>query len=118
MPLYDYACATCGLFRGWRAMALYDQPAPCPECGALAPRDVAMPVLGMDWQRKKAHSINERSANEPRTVRRRRGDPMVHDPHADLSVHRQKALARKHSHAHSSGDAHAHRSNHPWMVRH
>ena len=117
MPLYEYACQACGVFDAWRAMADWKQPVACPECGVPAPRDLAQPVLGMDWQRKKAHSINERSANEPRTVRRRRGDPLVHDPHADLSMHREKALARKHSHAHG-GDSHAHRSNHPWMVRH
>jgi putative FmdB family regulatory protein len=117
VPLYDYSCPACGVFSEWRGMADWDQPVACPECGAPAPRDLAQPVLGMDWQLKKAHSINERSANEPRTVRRRRGDPMVHDAHADLSVHREKALARKHSHAHGGGD-HTHRSNHPWMVRH
>lgn len=119
MPLYHYSCPACGAFSDWRTMSDFDKPAPCPDCGAPAPRDVATPALGMDWQNKKAHAINEKSAHEPRTVRRRRGDPMVHDAHADLSVHRQKKIARKHAHDHGhGGKAHAHQSNHPWMVRH
>jgi putative FmdB family regulatory protein len=118
MPLYDYACPTCGVFSDWADMRDYDKPSHCPDCGKKAPRDVASPALGMDWQQKKAHSINEKSAHEPRTVRRRRGDPMVHDVHRDLSPHRERTLAHKHAHDHAKGASHAHRSNHPWMVRH
>jgi hypothetical protein len=100
-------------------MGDYLKPAKCPGCGKRSPRSVASPALGMDWQQKKAHSINEKSVHEPRVVRRRRGDPMVHDAHADLSRHREKKLARKHvheeKHRHSK---HAHMSSHPWLVRH
>lgn len=118
MPLYDYSCRTCGPFSDWRAMSEFDEPTRCPDCGEPSPRAVATPALGMDWQQKKAHSINEKSANEPRTVRRRRGDPMVHDVHTDLSRHREQKLARRHAHDHHHGNSHAHTSNHPWMVRH
>ena len=119
MPLYEYECRRCGPFHDWGTMSLYLEPARCPDCGGDCPRAIATPALGMDWQHKKAHAINEKSAHEPRVTRRRRGDPMVHDVHADLSRHREKKLARKHAHDHSHGDGkHAHISKHPWMVRH
>jgi putative FmdB family regulatory protein len=119
MPLYDYQCRHCGPFRDWRGMGEYRKPAECPECGKPAPRSAATPALGMDWQQRKAHSINEKSGHEPRVVHRRRGDPMVHDAHADLSRHREQKLAHEHAHDHSHrGDERRHVSNHPWMVRH
>ena len=100
-------------------MADFDKPARCPECGQPSPRAVARPSRGMDWQEKKAHAINEKSAHEPAVVRRRRGDPVMHDVHRDLSRHREENIARKHAHDHThNGDRHVHKSNHPWMVRH
>jgi putative FmdB family regulatory protein len=119
MPLYDYTCKRCGPFRDWKPVGEYLEPAKCPDCGRRSPRAVATPALGMDWQRKKAHSINEKSAHEPRVTRRRRGDPIVNDAHADLSRHRERKLAQKHQHDESHRHSkHAHMSNHPWLVRH
>ena len=119
MPLYEYACQHCGPFHDWSSLSRYLEPVQCPDCGQPSPRAIATPALGMDWQQKKAHAINEKSAHEPRVTRRRRGDPLVHDAHADLSHHREKKLARKHAHADKHPDGkHAHLSNHPWLVRH
>jgi putative FmdB family regulatory protein len=45
MPLYGYACATCGPFAAMRPIAQYRAPAPCPVCGAEAQRVVSAPAL-------------------------------------------------------------------------
>jgi len=47
MPLYDYACESCGRFSAARPLKEFDQPMPCPGCGAPAPRALTTPaVLG------------------------------------------------------------------------
>jgi hypothetical protein len=71
--------------------------------------------------RRALHS-SEKSADEPRVVRRRRGDPIPkHDAHTDLSK------LRGNVHAHSQHCGHSHggdqkaktvQSKHPWLVRH
>ena len=122
MPLYNYECRRHGTFSDWNDMSESGNPAPCPVCGNLGRRTVSAPYLGIDFALRKAHTINEKSADEPRVVRRRRGDPIPHDSHRDLSQHR----ALGHVHAHHTGYTHAHEheggkaevSNHPWMVRH
>jgi len=38
MPFYDYECGECGPFTANRPMAEFDQPNPCPACGAVARR--------------------------------------------------------------------------------
>ncbi len=108
MPLYDFECRRHGPFREWAAMSHSDRPAPCPDCGKPAPRLVASPRLGIDSTVRKAHAINEKSANEPRVVHRRRGGSMAHDAHRDLSA------AGK---GRDGARAKTHRSNHPWAVR-
>jgi putative FmdB family regulatory protein len=116
MPLYDYECRQHGPFSDWRKMSESENPAPCPICGALGRRSVSAPHLGIDSGLRKAHSINEKSAEEPRVVRRRRGDPIPHDTHRDLNSHAQNHAGHSHSHDRGSGEAQV--SNHPWMVRH
>jgi putative FmdB family regulatory protein len=123
MPLYDYECARCGPFRKWRGMNAFAKPSTCPDCGRTAPRAMATPSLGMDWRQKKAHSINEKSAHEPRVVRRKAGDPMIHDAHRDLTdAGPRSGHARNHAHGHGHRHDHKHgkleRSRHPWAVRH
>lgn len=58
MPAYEYCCATCGPFTEIRPMAEYALPAPCPGCGAGAPRQlISAPNLagpGPAWQREAA----------------------------------------------------------------
>jgi putative FmdB family regulatory protein len=115
MPLYDYQCRRCGPFREWRRMSDYAKAVECPECRRPAARSVATPTLGMDAGLRKAHAINEKSAHEPRVVRRRRGDPIPqHNAHADLMQARQERTGKKRE----PGKAATHKSQHPWMVRH
>lgn len=115
MPLYDYECRSCGPFREWRSMNDYEKPAKCPDCHRSSTRSVATPTLGMDAGLRKSHAINEKSAHEPRVVRRRRGDAIPqHDAHADLMRVREERSARKRE----PRKAETHASHHPWMVRH
>jgi putative FmdB family regulatory protein len=115
MPLYDYHCRSCGPFREWRRMADFAKPAKCPECRRPAKRSVATPALGMDAGLRKAHATNEKSAHEPRVVRRRRGDAIPqHDAHSDLMRAREERAARKSA----PGKKESRISRHPWMVGH
>lgn len=42
MPLYEYACPRCeAAFTRLRPLAAAAEPAPCPTCGAPAPRTIA-----------------------------------------------------------------------------
>jgi len=119
MPLYNYECRGHGDFSDWRNMSDSGKPAPCPACGHLSRRSVSAPYLGIDSGVRKAHRINERSADEPRVVRRRRGDPIPHDASRDLTAHRASGHAHGHGgHAHSHGGGDTQVSKHPWMVRH
>jgi putative FmdB family regulatory protein len=115
MPLYDYECSICGPFREWRSMSQYRQPAVCPECQRSAARTVATPILGMDAGLRRSHAINEKSAHEPRVVRRRRGDSIPqHDAHVDLMRAREERSAQKRE----PRKTETHASHHPWMLRH
>jgi putative FmdB family regulatory protein len=42
MPRYRYACARCGAFDEMRPLDTYAEPCACPECGAMAPRELAV----------------------------------------------------------------------------
>jgi putative FmdB family regulatory protein len=76
MTLYIYNCKSCGEFQDWQAMTACDQPAACPRCGRRSRRVVSAPtILGMDANLRKAHARNERSAHEPRVVRRDKQKP-------------------------------------------
>jgi putative FmdB family regulatory protein len=72
MPVYDYLCATCGPFTAIRPMAEFQQPQPCEQCGAPAPRALltAPAMSGLDSGRRQAAAINERSANAPLRAKR------------------------------------------------
>lgn len=71
MPLYEYACDSCGVFSALRKMSDSSLPAPCECCGAMSPRIVSVPRLAIldKWQRT-AHERNEKSAHDPRAARR------------------------------------------------
>lgn len=68
MPVYDYACETCGPFTVLRPMAQFKDPHDCPDCGGSSPRAflTAPNLAAMDAGRRKAHATNERSAHAPR----------------------------------------------------
>ena len=42
MPRYRYVCARCGAFDEMRPLEVYAEPCACPECGAAAPRELAV----------------------------------------------------------------------------
>jgi putative FmdB family regulatory protein len=46
MPTYDYECETCGPFSENHPMAEFDKPQPCPDCGEMAQRLLAICALG------------------------------------------------------------------------
>ena len=71
MPLYDYECSSCGPFRERRPMSEWNADIPCPDCSLPAPRQAAAPMLGvLSTNNRIAHERNERSAHEPKVVRR------------------------------------------------
>jgi putative FmdB family regulatory protein len=107
MPLYPYICNDCGDFQTWRSMAACDQPAPCPRCGTPSRRAVAAPrILGMDEHTRIAHMRNEKSAHEPRVVRKEHahdGYAHGHDRHAHgRHLHAPRAADRLEPHLHQS----------------
>jgi putative FmdB family regulatory protein len=68
MPVYDYACETCGVFTALRPMAEYALPLDCPDCGRAAPRALLQVpgIAVMASGQRRAHAVNERSAHAPR----------------------------------------------------
>jgi putative FmdB family regulatory protein len=68
MPVYDYACETCGVFTAMRPMADYALPLDCPDCGRAAPRALLQVpgIAVMASGQRRAHAANERSAHAPR----------------------------------------------------
>jgi putative FmdB family regulatory protein len=69
MPIYDYACASCGGFDALRLFAQRDEPAACPDCGGPAPRVfTAMPRLAcLTGDTRRAMEINEKARHVPQT---------------------------------------------------
>ncbi len=69
MPVYDYACRSCGPFTVMRPMAAFKDPHDCPDCGSECERAflTAPNLAAMDAGRRKAFATNERSAHAPRT---------------------------------------------------
>jgi putative FmdB family regulatory protein len=71
MPLYDYQCRVCGLFKEFRPLSEWDKDTKCPNCGSPSKRSIAMPRLQcVSRNVRVAHERNERSAEEPRVMRR------------------------------------------------
>jgi putative FmdB family regulatory protein len=68
VPTYDYDCACCGSFEALRPMSLRDAPFACPACDSPAPRVISAPRLAtMDASQRRAMSVNERAAHEPKS---------------------------------------------------
>lgn len=105
MPIYDYRC-DCGAHLTLnRAIATRDAPVDCQHCGGHAVRMVSAPRLAtLATATRRAHGVNERSADAPRHVRRAAPDP-------------DRAPATRHG-AHAHPHAHAHGPQRPWMLGH
>ena len=67
MPLYDYKCASHGVFQELVPLADFDQPCACPQCGTLSPRVILFSpqFLAMAEERRKAFATNEKARHEP-----------------------------------------------------
>ena len=103
MPLYHYICGDCSEFTEWRPMSEAGQPVSCPHCGRSAPRAVSAPHLAvMDTSRRKARAIEERSADEPRVVRR---EQVPHLVRRDETMQSPRRFQRAHG-------------RYPWTVGH
>lgn len=110
MPLYDYECKSCGPFRDWRPMSEWTAGAPCPDCSAPAPRQTAAPMLAaLSSNNRIAHERNERSAHEPRVVRREH----LPQGHSDSHPHDVNPLIKQQFGNVSQGPP-----GWPWMVGH
>lgn len=71
MPLYDYQCSRCGPFKEFQPLSKWNQDAACPICRGAAKRTIATPRLPcVSRNTRIAHERNERSAEEPRVMRR------------------------------------------------
>jgi len=65
MPLYEYECADCGVFTGFRSMSQAREPLTC-ACGASSPRVISAPNLAVVGKSQRiAHERNEKSAHHP-----------------------------------------------------
>lgn len=105
MPLYDYACGTCGPFRDWRPMSEARAPVDCPVCAEPSRRTVTAPFLAnMNPHNRIAHQRNEKSADQPQVVRKSDGHDAGAHPH------------RHCGHGHKPGHSHGH--GRPWMIGH
>lgn len=72
MPVYDYSCSACACeFTVLRPMSRCAEPANCPECASEAPRVISAPRLAvLTASQRTAHQVNERSAHEPRAMKK------------------------------------------------
>jgi putative FmdB family regulatory protein len=120
MPLYNYKCRSHGDFSEWAGLNDFEKPARCPNCSKPSRRSVSAAYLAMDQKLSRAISASEKSAHEPRVVRRRRGDAIPpHDSHRDLLAVRQPGHQHSHGHhGHEHGKKRTVSSSHPWLVRH
>ena len=111
MPFYDYGCESCGPFREWRSMSEWEARVPCPSCSVPATRLAAAPMLtSLSSNNRIAHERNERSAHEPKVVRR---EDMSHDHRHHHNHHHVSPLIKQ-----QFGDVRRSPPDRPWMVGH
>ena len=106
MPMYEYFCIKCGPFSEIRSMARWAAPADCPACGRPSERTISAPqIANMDPHNRIAHQRNEKSADEPMMVTKKKHD------------HAACGHSSGHGHSHP-GHAHKHGPSRPWMIGH
>jgi putative FmdB family regulatory protein len=111
LPLYDYECTSCGPFRDWRSISEWEAKVPCPNCSLSAPRLAAAPMLSaLSSNSRIAHERNERSAHEPKVMRR---EDLSHD-HRRHGHHQGVSPLIKQQ----FGDVHPSPPSRPWVVGH
>jgi putative FmdB family regulatory protein len=71
MPLYDYQCETCGPFSAMKKMTESGLATACGNCGSMSERVISVPYFALLTKAKRsAYERNEKSAHEPKAVRR------------------------------------------------
>ncbi|MFO1351369.1 MAG: zinc ribbon domain-containing protein [Gammaproteobacteria bacterium] len=106
MPTYDFHCEECGDFAEQRPMSASSEPTVCPICHGAARRVIAAPFLAtMKGHNRIAHARNEKSAHEPRVMRREQLE-------GGHSAHGHRHHGHEHSHSHYQ------QSPRPWMIGH
>ena len=71
MPIYEYECGSCGPFSALRKMSESSSPMACGSCGNESSRIISVPYYALLASAKKAaYERNEKSAHEPKSVRR------------------------------------------------
>jgi putative FmdB family regulatory protein len=69
MPLYAFACETCGPFEEWRPHSESSSPSRCPVCQAAARRLYTPPgLVRTPAPVRRARHLEEKSAHEPEVV--------------------------------------------------
>lgn len=68
MPIYEYECEDCGIFKSMAPMSAYKDPCACTECGKTSPRVLnSVPFLStLDAGVRNAHNVNERASDAPK----------------------------------------------------
>lgn len=69
MPTYDYHCPSCGEFDAIRRMDERNEPAACPDCGAISQRVIvsAVGLAYVDAVTRQSVETNERARHEPKS---------------------------------------------------
>ena len=74
MPMYEYECATHGVFEALQSVKHAREPGSCPRCKRAAPRILSAPALAqVSGSERVARDRNERSRHEPRVAQKRAG---------------------------------------------
>jgi len=109
MPVYEYACADCGVFEDMQPMSRFDDPCDCPDCGAESPRIlITVPRLAtVSSAVRRANEINERSADSPRRS--------SHGPNCGCCGGGSKKPSKT---LHRPDGSKSFPSNRPWMISH
>jgi putative FmdB family regulatory protein len=75
MPRYDFTCEDCGQFQAWAPMSEAEKGSLCPCCNGNGARELSVPYIStMNGKLRRALGQSERSADEPRLVKRKHLD--------------------------------------------
>ena len=116
MPVYDYKCATHGVFNELATMADFDKPCPCQQCGALSGRVImlAPEFLDMAKERRAAFATNEKAQNEPIFSTDKSRQLSKHEGGCGCSNHKKRASNLMYT---AEGNKFF-PSMRPWMISH
>lgn len=118
MPLYEYHCKDCGPFTAIRKMSECANPVACAECGASSDRVISAPHFALLGKlQRQAHETNERSAHEPKSVRR--SSCGCNGTHTCKPNNEQAKAAKKADQGQTNGyQMQTKKTARPWMLGH